>query len=187
MVPDKLLAKYTFLTQSQFLAWHPFLDGNCDGLWAGYYYCVWAGPSDARPPVSTASVQPPAPSLPAGGGTTDACVGWYEAGALDSCDDVVAIFGTFSRAQFEAWNPAAGAGAACGLVGGLYYCVAVPGTPTSRTATIAPSSSLPGTVTVSSTTTSTGPPPVATPTPIQVRSQKDRTQSIKPSAVGDDF
>ncbi|KAK6815800.1 carbohydrate-binding module family 50 protein [Apiospora arundinis] len=172
VVPNKLLAKYTFLTQSQFLAWHPFLNGNCDGLWAGYYYCVWAGPSNALPPVSTVSVKPPASSLPSPpGGVTDTCTGWYEAGALDSCDDVVDIFGTFSRSQFEAWNPAAGAGAACSLVGGLYYCVAVPGTPTSRTVTVTPSS-LPWTTPISSSpttspTTSEGGPPVATPTPIQ--------------------
>jgi len=37
-----ILATYTFVTQQQFFAWLPFLNGNCNGLLAGYWYCTMA-------------------------------------------------------------------------------------------------------------------------------------------------
>ena len=48
-----ILDEYDDITEAQFFAWHPFLNGNCNGLWAGNYYCVWAGASP--PPVNTSS------------------------------------------------------------------------------------------------------------------------------------
>lgn len=43
-----------YLTQEDFMAMNPALNGNCDGLWLGYYYCV-VGPSGitAMPPTAT--------------------------------------------------------------------------------------------------------------------------------------
>lgn len=32
------------ITQAQFLSWNSALNGNCQGLWAGYFYCINALP-----------------------------------------------------------------------------------------------------------------------------------------------
>lgn len=117
------------MTKEDFFALNPALKGNCDGLLAGYFYCV-VGPDGitALPPTVTS----PPPELPAG--QTDKCEHWYERHG-ESCDDLVAMFGTFSRDDFLAWNPSAGPDCS-GLVDEKWYCVGIPGTPTTRTAPI---------------------------------------------------
>jgi hypothetical protein len=64
----------------------------------------------------------------------------------DTCNKVVAKYGTFTLDQFLSWNPAVGADCS-GLWLGYYYCVGVPGTPSTTTTT---------------TTTPAGPSPTQT-------------------------
>ncbi|KAH6847621.1 hypothetical protein B0I37DRAFT_431340 [Chaetomium sp. MPI-CAGE-AT-0009] len=115
----------TLLTESDFFAWNPALNGNCNGLWENYWYCV-VGPEGitAMPPTVTAT---PAPLPPNQIGT---CKRWYQRDG-ESCAEISAMFGTFSEQEFISWN--SNVGSACtNLVDGWWYCVGIPGTPTTR-------------------------------------------------------
>ncbi|PYH98159.1 hypothetical protein BO71DRAFT_282154, partial [Aspergillus ellipticus CBS 707.79] len=114
-----------YLDVTQFEEWNTGI--NCSSaLTEGTYYCV--GNFTTNPLPSTTSVQPTAVQS----GITASCTGWYLADDDDTCTDIVMMFGTFSEADFLAWNPAVGNDCS-GLTGGDYYCVAVPGTPTTAT------------------------------------------------------
>jgi hypothetical protein len=118
-----------YLTEEDFFMWNPALNGNCDGLWADYYYCV-VGPGGitAMPPTVTI---PPA-SIPYG--QTEQCQRWYQRGG-ESCQELVVMFSTFSLNDFLGWNPSIGSECA-NIADGQWYCVGIPGTPTTRTAPI---------------------------------------------------
>lgn len=49
---------YKFVSQKQFFSWNPFLNDNCNGLWAGYYYCAMAFDSDNLPMPGTVTTRP---------------------------------------------------------------------------------------------------------------------------------
>ncbi|CAK7197530.1 hypothetical protein SEUCBS139899_000178 [Sporothrix eucalyptigena] len=142
----KVVANLGYLTQEQFLQYNDYLDGNCDGLWAGVYYCVseynvTQNGMQGLPLPSTVSTKP---ASGVASDTTATCTTWYQASGDDDCDIIPAIFGTFSRSDFVAWNPSLGTGCGGLIVDGThYYCVAVPGTPTTRTAAIATPSPTP--------------------------------------------
>lgn len=58
------------------------------------------------------------------------CEIFYKAANGDSCDKIVASFGgIFTSEEFISWNPAAGENFR-DLWAGYYYCVGIPGTPT---------------------------------------------------------
>ncbi|KAK4032871.1 hypothetical protein C8A01DRAFT_20114 [Parachaetomium inaequale] len=169
------------LTQSQFFAWNPFLNNNCDGLWAGYYYCVFVpASSSSLPDPPTASTKPAANLAP--GGATD-CVKWYRTSWGDDCDLVVSIFGRFSRADFLKWNPSVGSDCA-GIKDELYYCVAVPGTPTTRTAAIPPfptgGGSTTSTVKPPTTTTSTARATTTSTAKVSTTTMSKVSTTVKP-------
>lgn len=126
---DNVLANYPMITREQFFAWNSFLASNCDGMWAGYFYCVWAGAADSRPEPPTVTTRPTAaaPSITAG------CKAWYYASGGDDCELIVEIFGRFSLGDFVGWNPSV-SNDCSGIQDDVYYCVAVPGTPSTRTA-----------------------------------------------------
>jgi hypothetical protein len=115
------------------MAWHPFLNGNCNGLWAGNYYCVWAGSVMPPPPTVTylAVGEPVKPWIAIN------CNRWYQT-FQDTCESIVEMFGRFSLTDFTQWNPTVGTGCANGVDDDFYYCVGVPGTPTTRTAAPVP-------------------------------------------------
>jgi hypothetical protein len=169
------------LTRDRFFALNPVLGGVCNGLWVGYFYCT-AAYDENQPPLPPVVTVLPSPVLP---GTAANCIAWHEATDGDECWMFPYMFGTFSEADFLAWNPSIG-GAGCeGFEIDHWYCVAVPGSPTTRTAaptipftTMTDSTSsttTPITPITSSTTTSsevtstTSEAAVATPQPIQVR------------------
>jgi hypothetical protein len=174
---ENVLAQNPQITREQFFSWNTFLNGNCDGMWAGYFYCIWAGPPGVLPDPPTVKTKPTS-GVPAN--TTADCIGWYQATGGDDCDLMVAMFGRFSRADFVKWNPTVKTDCS-GVKDDSWYCVAVPGTPTTRTEGM-PSSSptgRPSTTTTGKTTTTTaktttttaktttaGSGPVTTPTPI---------------------
>ncbi|KAK2760016.1 hypothetical protein FQN54_002752 [Arachnomyces sp. PD_36] len=120
--------KNGFPTREEFFEWNPALKGNCDGLWEGYWYCVAAYEDGFPPPPPTVTSSPsPVPT-----GQTDSCTSWYQATGDETCDDVVRVFVAFSKADFISWNPSVGSDCG-GMEKGLFYCVGVPGTPTTRT------------------------------------------------------
>ena len=166
---DDVLEEMPQMSREQFFAWNPFLNGNCDGLWSGVYYCIWNVDDGSKPDPLTVTTKPQnAPS-----DTTSNCVRWYEASNGDTCDMIVAMFGRFKNSDFEGWNPSVGSDCA-GIQDDTYYCVAVPGTQTTRTdpVTIAfPTTSKPisptatPTTSTTSTSTTTGGESITTPTP----------------------
>ncbi|KAK4452253.1 hypothetical protein QBC34DRAFT_457307 [Podospora aff. communis PSN243] len=90
-------------TEEQFMAWHPFLNGDCNGLWAGDYYCTWAGSTLPDPPTVTylAIGEPVQPW------TAINCNRWFYAVQV-TCQNIVDMFGRFSLNDFIGWNPAVG-------------------------------------------------------------------------------
>ncbi|KAB5570385.1 peptidoglycan-binding protein [Coniochaeta sp. 2T2.1] len=141
------------ITRDQFLAWNPVLAGNCAGLWAGYYYCAGAYSPDALPPLPTVTTKP-SPLPP---GSAPQCVAWYKATVGDTCGDLALVFGTFSESDFRTWNPSV-KGDCSGFEVGAWYCVAVPGTPTTRTTPV-PTTLFPSETSTSSSASSTSRPP----------------------------
>jgi LysM repeat protein len=133
-------------SQDDFFKWNPSVGSDCSGLYAGYYYCVAVpGTPTTRTSVSPTVTSSPTGPSPTQSGIISSCTKYYKAVSGDSCSKISDSFGTFSVADFEKWNPAVGAD--CGqLYAGYYYCVAVPGTPTSKTS-------------ASPTSTPTGPSP----------------------------
>jgi hypothetical protein len=120
------------LTEAQFFELNPGLDGNCEGLWANYYYCI-IGPSGIlNYPSPTTTVAPtPSPS-----GQTDTCVRWFKPGTLN-CAAIARSFGSFSEAEFIAWNPSVGP--TCKSIRPeSWYCIGVPATPSTRTTPLVP-------------------------------------------------
>ncbi len=118
-----------YLTETDFYAWNPALNGVCTGLWVNYWYCV-VGPNGITAMPPTVTIPPLA--LPPNQIST--CSRWYQRDG-ESCAELAAIFGTFSEADFKTWNP--NVGSTCSnLVDGLWYCVGIPGTPTTRSAPV---------------------------------------------------
>ena len=78
-----------YMTEEDFMAMNPALDGKCDGLWKCYYCCV-VGPSGitVMPPTATA----PSAAIPSG--QDSHCQHWYQRNG-ESCADIVTMFGAF--------------------------------------------------------------------------------------------
>lgn len=125
-----VLATYTYITKEQFFEWNPALNGSCDGLWDGYYYCVASFNSTSEVPLPTVTEKPTTSTAP---GAVASCTAWYSSTPDDTCATILAMFGRFSQADFVSWNPSLNS-ACSNLQPSLYYCVAVPGTPSTRTA-----------------------------------------------------
>ncbi|KAF3002842.1 hypothetical protein E8E14_007637 [Neopestalotiopsis sp. 37M] len=126
-----VVEEYPMVTKEEFLSWHSFLDGNCNGLWTGYWYCGIAFDWDNMPMPPTVTAKPtPVPS-----GIISSCAAWYMTTGADTCARISEMFGTFSEADFISWNPSVGSSCS-GIVMDTYYCVGIPGTPTTRTTPI---------------------------------------------------
>ncbi|KAK2032537.1 hypothetical protein LX32DRAFT_725836 [Colletotrichum zoysiae] len=127
----QIVAAHKSITESQFLAWHPFLNNNCDGLWAGYYYCLWvsdeipAPPPDSTtsmpsvPPTSTSSA-PVATPTPVQPGMISGCRKFYFVQTDDGCWSIANSAG-ITLDDFYKWNPAVGD--CSGLWPDYYVCV----------------------------------------------------------------
>lgn len=125
---DNVLNEMPQMSREQFFAWNPFLNGHCDGLWSGVYYCIWNVDDGSKPDPSTLTEKPQNAPLD----TTSNCVRWYKATGGDTCEIIVAMFGRFKYSDFVGWNPSVGSDCA-GNQDDRYYCVAVPGTSPTRT------------------------------------------------------
>ncbi|KAL1617782.1 hypothetical protein SLS54_007561 [Diplodia seriata] len=147
---DKIINKYGTFTFTEFYAWNPAVDEDCSGLWASTYYCVGVPSTPTVKPSATTSAPTTTPTgpSPVQDGVVDTCTTFYKAVSGDSCTAIVNRYGTFSVADFTTWNPAVGEDCS-GLWLGYYYCVGVPGTPTTK----------PTTTQTSAMPTATGPSP----------------------------
>lgn len=111
---------------------------DCSGIKVGNSYCVEVNFGLPRTTstvgttsqTTTAATGASAPS-PTQAGLIGACTAFYRAVAGDTCDRIASKYGIFSTADFLAWNPAVGADCS-GLWASYYYCVGVPGTPTTK-------------------------------------------------------
>lgn len=153
---DAIVSKFGTFTLAQFKEWNPAVGAECRSLWADTYYCVGIpGTPTSRPTTTlvttTTGVPKPSPTQP---GLIESCVRFYKAVSGDTCDAIVSKYGTFTVVQFKTWNPAVGSDCR-GLWADTYYCVGIPGTPTTTTRR---------TTTTTTTTRGNG---IATPSPTQ--------------------
>ncbi|KAL1835661.1 hypothetical protein VTJ49DRAFT_6258 [Mycothermus thermophilus] len=86
---------------------------DCSGLQAGVFVCV-------------------------GTGLIPSCKTFYQVVRGDTCQKIVDKHGTFTLDNFYSWNPAVGSDCS-GLQAGVFVCVGVRGTPTTRPTNTAPS------------------------------------------------
>ncbi|KAL8942164.1 MAG: hypothetical protein Q9216_001811 [Gyalolechia sp. 2 TL-2023] len=129
--------KFGTFTIAQFVTWNPAVQPDCSKLFLGYYYCVAIPSTPATRSTTrttkTTSTASPGPT-PTQSGIISSCTKYYKAASGDGCQAISNKFGTFTLAQFVKWNPAV-KNDCSGLFLGYYYCIAVPGTPTSRSST----------------------------------------------------
>uniref|UniRef100_A0A4Q7JG83 Secreted LysM effector Lys4 n=1 Tax=Pochonia chlamydosporia (strain 123) TaxID=1052797 RepID=LYSM4_POCC1 len=124
---DVILKQFDYISREQFFSWNPALQGNCNGLWVGYYYCV------ANFATGVIPMPPTVTKVPDGAPTAiNTCNKWYQAVGNDDCDAITTYFGTFSKSDFIKWNPSVYQDCS-GLKTDSWYCVGIPGTPTTRT------------------------------------------------------
>lgn len=122
-----ILDAFSYITREQFFQWNPVLSGNCNGLWAGNWYCV-AAFDDGRPMPPTVTATPsPIPTNSPGD-----CTAWYFTTIDDTCDLISAMFGTFSSTDFISWNPSVYEDCS-DIKQDTWYCVGKSTTPTTRT------------------------------------------------------
>ncbi|KAI0197889.1 hypothetical protein F4808DRAFT_284737 [Astrocystis sublimbata] len=124
------------ISHQDLVSWNPSLKNDCSGLKVGNSYCVEV----TRKPTSTSSTTTPTASpkpSPTQDGLIDSCTTFYKAPARETCDNIVATYGTFTKAEFIKWNPAVGDDCG-GIWADTYYCVGIPGTPTSKPPTATP-------------------------------------------------
>ncbi|KAI4694249.1 uncharacterized protein J4E84_002831 [Alternaria hordeiaustralica] len=171
---NKIVASYGTFSYDDFVAWNPAVGASCDGLWKDTYYCVGIpGTPSTRPSTSTVpatttqrpttSAGPAKPS-PTQDGLISSCTSFYFAVRGDNCDKIVKQYGTFTLGEFVAWNPAVNTDCS-GIWADTYYCVGIPGTPTTRpVTTTTPPSTTTMPTTTKPTTTGNG---ISTPLPTQ--------------------
>ncbi|KAI8692434.1 hypothetical protein NCS56_00000200 [Fusarium sp. Ph1] len=138
----KIIAKYKTFNFDDFFKWNPAVEEDCSGLWANTYYCVGVPGTPTSPPSQTAATETavetgPSKPSPTQEGLIESCTTFYFAAKGDTCAKIVAKYGTFDFDDFYKWNPAVGKDCN-GIWASTYYCVGVPGTPTTKPALTAP-------------------------------------------------
>ncbi len=123
-------------TVTQFISWNPAVQNDCSQLYLGYYYCIAIpGTPTTRTTTSTTQATSTTSTVsPTQTGIISSCTKYYKTVSGDTCQVISDRLGTFSVAQFISWNPAVQSDCSQ-LYLGYYYCVAIPGTPTTRTTT----------------------------------------------------
>ncbi|TVY65382.1 LysM domain-containing protein [Fusarium oxysporum f. sp. cubense] len=122
-----ILKTYSYLSKEQFFKYNPVLKDNCDGLWKGNWYCVAVKSETLMPPTVTATPS----AVPSG--SPKNCTAWYYTTSGETCDQLANMFGTFGVKEFIAMNPSV-LDDCDDIDDNTWYCVAEPGTPTTRTA-----------------------------------------------------
>ncbi|KAF2108719.1 hypothetical protein BDV96DRAFT_556005 [Lophiotrema nucula] len=145
------------ITLAQFQAWNPKVGTTCGGLWADAYACVSiigheasstpSTPTTTKPGNGISTPQPTQPNM-----VSNCDKFHFVVQDKDNCATIAAQYG-ISLAQFQAWNPSAGAQCG-GLWANAYCCVSIIGQDSTPTPTAKPTTTKPGNG-------------VATPTPTQ--------------------
>ncbi|KAF4948697.1 hypothetical protein FGADI_9472 [Fusarium gaditjirri] len=122
-----ILKAYSYLSKDQFFNYNPVLKNNCDGLWKNNWYCV--GVKSELLMLPTVTTTPG--DIPSG--SPKDCKAWYYTTGGETCDQLANMFGTFSVDEFISMNPAV-LDDCSNIEDNTWYCVAGPGTRTTRTA-----------------------------------------------------
>ncbi|SCO90103.1 uncharacterized protein FRV6_14231 [Fusarium oxysporum] len=139
------------LKHSQFVEYNPSVKDDCSGMQFGHSYCVEVNNGIPRKgETTTTQAAEPEPTKdskpsPTQAGLIDTCTSFYQAKKGDTCAKIISDYKTFDFDDFYKWNPAVDKDCS-GIWANTWYCVGVPGTPTS-----------PATRTAESTTKPTGP------------------------------
>ncbi|KAF7544085.1 hypothetical protein G7Z17_g10232 [Cylindrodendrum hubeiense] len=155
----KIIELFKTFDFDDFFNWNPAVETDCSGIWADTYYCIGVPGTPTSPPTqvavtfTTATATAAAKPSPTQDGLIESCTTFYFAAKGDTCAKIITKYGTFSSDDFYKWNPAVGKDCS-GIWASTYYCVGIPGTPTTKPA--APTTAKP--------TTTGG---VETPSPIQ--------------------
>ncbi|KAF5692428.1 hypothetical protein FDENT_2950 [Fusarium denticulatum] len=143
------------ITPKQFAQYNPTVKEDCTGIQDGHSYCVEINhgmPVDPdKPEVTSTKESEPEPTedlkpSPTQDGLIESCTAFYMAKKGDTCDKIISQYKTFDFDDFFKWNPAVDKDCS-GIWANTWYCVGVPGTPTS-----------PPTKTIVTTTKPTGVP-----------------------------
>ncbi|KAL8707967.1 MAG: hypothetical protein Q9220_007110 [cf. Caloplaca sp. 1 TL-2023] len=132
----KIVASYGTFSLTDFYTWNPAIGMDCAKLISGYYVCVGlpSTPTTRSSITSTSTSPAPTGPSPTQSGIISSCTKYYKAVSGDDCEVISNRYGTCSVAQFVSWNPAVKSECSQ-LFLQYYYCIAVPGTPTTRTTT----------------------------------------------------
>jgi hypothetical protein len=148
----KIIAEYKTFDKDTFVKWNPAVEDDCSGIWANTWYCVGVPGTPTSAPTETAatSTKPTGPAKPSTTqeGLIESCTSFHQAGKGETCPKILSAYGishspfnnkpsliivvflgTFDFDTFFKWNPAVGDDCS-GIWAGYYYCVGVPGTPT---------------------------------------------------------
>ncbi|KAL8833430.1 MAG: hypothetical protein Q9170_004273 [Blastenia crenularia] len=121
---------------AQFETWNPAVKSDCSQLFLDYYYCIAipGTPTTRSTTSTTKTTSTSSGPTPTQSGIISSCTKYYKAVSGDSCQVISDKFGTFTVAQFETWNPAVKSDCSQ-LYLDYYYCIAIPGTPTTHSTT----------------------------------------------------
>ncbi|KAL8847058.1 MAG: hypothetical protein Q9221_007877 [Calogaya cf. arnoldii] len=133
---EKIVSSYGTFSLADFYTWNPAIGTNCGSLFVGYYVCVGVPGTPTTRPTTTstrASATSTGPT-PTQSGIISSCTKYYKTVSGDTCEVISNKFGLFSISEFITWNPAVQTDCSQ-LYLDYYYCIAVPGTPTTRSTT----------------------------------------------------
>ena len=164
---NKIVASYGTFTYDEFVKWNPAVGSTCAGMWAETWYCVGIPGTVTTRPTLPSTVQPsttqrpsttgaPSKPSPTQEGLIESCTSFYFAVRGDTCAKIVKQYSKFTLREFVTWNPAVNEDCS-GIWADTYYCVGIPGTPTTIPTTTVPTTTKP-------TPTGNG---VSTPLPTQ--------------------
>ncbi|KAF9770548.1 hypothetical protein IL306_011887 [Fusarium sp. DS 682] len=130
----KIIAEYKTFDFGEFFKWNPAVDKDCSGIWANTWYCVGV-PGTPTAPVTRTSESSTKPTgankpSPTQDGLISSCTSFYKVRKGDTCSKIIAEHKTFTFDYFFKWNPAVEKDCS-GIWADTWYCVGVPGTPTS--------------------------------------------------------
>ncbi|EXK25264.1 hypothetical protein FOMG_18060 [Fusarium oxysporum f. sp. melonis 26406] len=128
------------MKHAQFVEYNPTVKDDCSGMQFGHSYCVEVNnglPREGEVSSSTVATQATEPeptkspqASPTQDGLTDTCVSFYQAKKGDTCPKIITEYqNTFDFDDLFKWNPAIKEDCS-GIWANYYYCVGVPGTPT---------------------------------------------------------
>ena len=84
-----------------------------------------------RSQEATTKLTSPSKPSPTQDGLISSCTRFHQAKKGETCANIISTFGTFDFDTFYSWNPAVGEECS-GIWANYYYCVGIPGTPTTK-------------------------------------------------------